>query len=296
MHFRPRRWPGTLVGAGLILALLTLDGWLAIQIAQRTPDLLSFLLGMVGLLTLPLLAAISYWLYGLLNLTYHVDRNRVLIRWAASEQIIPLGQIAQVIEGSQVPGLVHWRGVRWPGYAVGRGEAEGWGTVLSFTTEPLARQLLIVTPSRSYSISPSDQEGFLAALEARRRLGALEVLPQEERRASFLTWSLWCDRIFWWLALAGGLVNSALFAYLCWRYADLPLFLPLHFDPLGQADRIGARAELFRLPLIGLLSLSVNSVLGGLLYRRLRLAMYLLLGGALLTQVLLGVGLWALMP
>jgi len=296
MHFHPRRWPGTLVGAGFILALLILDGGLATWVAQRTPDLLSFLLGMVGLLTLPLLAILSYWLYGLLNLTYHVDRNRVLIRWAASEQIIPLGRITQVIEGSQVPGLVHWRGVRWPGYAVGHGEAKGWGAVLSFATEPLARQLLIVTPSQSYSISPSNPEGFLAALEARRRLGALKVLPQEERRASFLTWPLWRDRAFWWLALAGGLSNSALFAYLCWRYANLPLFLPIHFDPLGHADRIGTRAELFRLPLIGLMTLLVNSALGGLLYRWLRLAMYLLLGGALLAQVLLGVGLWALMP
>jgi len=272
-----------------------MDIWLALRIAQRTPDLVSFLLGLMGLLTLPLLAALGYGLYGLLNLTYDVNRNRVLIHWAASEQVIPLERITRIVEGSQLPDPVRWRGVKWPGYAIGRGETEGWGPFLSFATEPLTHQLLLVTPSLSYFISPLDRGGFLAALEVRRQLGALESVVQEAHHAPFLTWPLWRDGTLWWLALAGALANGALFAYLCWRYTSLPLFLPLHFDPLGHPDRIGTRAELFRLPLIGLLALLVNGVLGGVLHPQQRLVGYLLLGGALLVQVLLGMGLWALM-
>ena len=295
MCFRPKRWPGALTGAGFLLFLLAGDIWLALCIAQRTPDLGSFLLGLIGLFTLPLLTAIGYGLYGLLNLTYDVNRNRVLIRWAASEQVIPLERITRIVEGSQLSDSVHWRGVKWPGYTIGRGEAEGWGPFLSFATEPLSRQLLLITPSLSYAISPLDRDGFLAALEVRRQLGPLESLAQEARHAPFLTWPLWRDRALWGLALAGALANGVLFAYLCWRYASLSPFLPLHFDPLGHADRIGTRAELFRLPLIGLLALLVNGVLGGVFHSRQRLATYLLLGGAIVVQALLGVGLWALM-
>lgn len=293
MRFRPRRWPGALAGAGFFLLLLALDIWLALRIAHRPPDLVSCLLGLMGLLTLPLLAALGYGLYGLLNLTYDVNRNRVLIRWAASEQVIPLERITRIVEGNQLDS-VRWRGVKWPGYAIGRGEAEGWGPFLSFATEPLEHQLLLVTPSLSYFISPLDRDGFLTALEVRRQMGALESVVQEVRHAPFLTWPLWRDRTLWWMTLAGVLANGALFAYLCWRYTSLPFFLPLHFDPLGHADRVGTRAELFRLPLIGLLALLVNGVLGGVLHPRHRLAGYLLLGGAIVVQALLGVGLWAL--
>jgi len=295
MYFRPRRCPGVLIGAGLVLFLLALDMGLALLIVQRVPDLVSFLLGLTGLLTLPLLAALGYALYGLLNLTYHVNRNRVLIRWAASEQVIPLERVTCVVEGSELPDSVRWHGVKWPGYAIGRGEVEGWGPFLSLASERLSHQLMLVTPSLGYSISPLDREGFLAALKIRRQMGPLESVAQETHHGSLLTWPLWLDRTLWWLTLAGALANAALFAYLCWRYASLPPNLPLHFDPLGHADRIGTRSELFRLPLIGLLALLVNGVFCGVLHRRERLAGYLLLGGAIVMQALLGVGLWALM-
>ncbi|MEA3346078.1 MAG: PH domain-containing protein [Chloroflexota bacterium] len=294
MRFRPRRWPGVLTGAGFLLLILALDAWLGLCIAHRAPDFVSFLLGLVGLLTLPLLAALSYGLYGLLNLTYDVNRNRVLIRWGASEQVIPLKRITQVVEGNQWSELVRWRGMRWLGYVIGRGESEEWGSFLSLATEPLSRQLLLITPSQGYSISPLDRGEFLKALETRRRMGPFESPTQEMHHAPFLGWPLWRDRTLWWLILAGALANGALLAYLCWRYPSLPRFLPLHFDPLGHADRIGTRGELFRLPLIELLTLLVNSVLSGILHRRGRLVSYLLPGGTIVVQALLGVALWKL--
>jgi len=296
MRFRPRRWPGVLAGAGLALLFLAVDVWLVRRIAGRTPDLVSLLLGLLGLLTLPVLAAIGYGLYGLLSLAYDMNRNRLLIRWASSEEVIPMGHVIRVVEGSQLLDCVRWRGMRWPGHMIGRGEVEGpeGVPVLSFATEPLRRQLLLITPGLAYAISPFDREGFLAALAVRRQMGAVQQVLQEARHPHLLTWSLWGDRKLWWLILAGVVANGALFAYLCWRYAALPPLIPLHFDRLGQADRIGARAELFRLPVIGLLALLLDGVLSGVLHPRHRVASYLLLGGAVMVQVLLGAGLWRL--
>ena len=294
MRFHPRRWPGALLGAGLIVLLLALDTCLALSIAHRTPDLVSFGLGMVGLMTLPLLAALGFGLYGLLTLTYDVNRNRVLIRWAILEQVIPMGRVKAVVPGDELPGSVRWRGISCPGYEFGSGEVEGWGSFVSYATEPLARQLLLVTPSLAYAVSPRDPERFLSALQVRHRMGTLQSMPQAVTYAPFTKWDLWRDRILWALILAGGLANTGLFAYLCSRYARLPLVLPLHFDPLGVADRVGSRSELFRLPLIGLLVLLANGVLSVLLHPRYRLARQLLLAGAIVVQALLGAALHSL--
>jgi hypothetical protein len=296
MRFRPRRWPGVLSGAGFALLLLTTDVWLALRIARRMPDLISLLFGLLCLLTVPLLAALGYSLYGLLTLTYDVNRDRVLIRWAASEQVVPMGRITRIVEGSQLGRPVRWRGIRWPGYMIGRGEPAGASArpFLSFATGSLSRQLLLVTPSLGYGISPLDRQGFLSALALRRQMGTLEDLAQEARHPQCLGWSFWRDWILWCLALTSALANGAQLAYLCWRYASLPLMLPLHFDPLGQVDRTGTRAELFRLPLIGLLVLVANGIFSGVAHSRQRAASRLLLGGTLLVQALLGLGLWRL--
>jgi hypothetical protein len=46
--------------------------------------------------------------------------------------------------------------------------------------------------------------------------------------------------------------------------------------------------------LIGLILLLVDGALSGMMYSEQRAASYLLLGGALVVQVLLGLGLWRL--
>ena len=295
MLFRPRRWPGVLTGAGSLLLLLALDGWLALCIARRTPDTVSFLLGLMGLLSVPLVGALGCGLYGLLSLTYHVNRNRVLIRSGTSEWAVPLEQLVRVVDGSELPDSVKWRGVKWPGYTIGRGKAEGWGPFLCFATEPRSHQLLLVTSSLSYAISPRDPAGFLSALDTRRKLGVLESVAQREHELPLLSRPLIIDWAVLWLVLTGLLANAALFGVLCWGYVSLPPRVPLHFDALGQVDRMAPRTELFRLPLVGLLALLANGLLGGLLRGRQPLASYLLLGGAVVLQVLLGVGLWSLM-
>jgi hypothetical protein len=82
------------------------------------------------------------------------------------------------------------------------------------------------------------------------------------------------------------LLNLVLFAYIGWRYRALPEFLPLHFDILGQPDRLGMRSEIFRLPTIGFLLLVLNSLLGLAIQRWEKLGAYLLLGVTVIVQVL----------
>jgi hypothetical protein len=94
------------------------------------------------------------------------------------------------------------------------------------------------------------------------------------------------DRLVFVLLAMGLLLNLALFAYVGWRYRALPESLPLHFDILGQPDRLGVRSEIFKLPAIGLLLLVLNSLFGLAIQRWEKLGAYLLLGGTIVVQVL----------
>jgi len=146
-----------------------------------------------------------------------------------------------------------------------------------------------VTPTITYGISPSDPEGFLADFELRRRLGPIRPLHQRYVQARFLNLPLWSDRIAHLLLALGSAANAALFAYICSIYPALPRFLPIHFDALGQVARIGARSEILKLPVYGLIVLLLNSVLGFWLFNREKLAAYMLFAAAILAQVLLWV-------
>ena len=94
------------------------------------------------------------------------------------------------------------------------------------------------------------------------------------------------DRLVHVLLVLGLLLNLALFAYIGWRYRALPEFLPLHFDALGQPDRLGVRSEILKLPAIGLLLLVLNSLFGLTIHRWEKLGAYLLLGVTTVVQVL----------
>ena len=94
------------------------------------------------------------------------------------------------------------------------------------------------------------------------------------------------DRLVHVLLALGLLLNLALFAYIGWRYRALPESLPLHFDILGQPDRLGVRSEIFKLPAIGVLLWVLNSLFGLAIQRWEKLGTYLLLGVTVVVQVL----------
>ena len=106
------------------------------------------------------------------------------------------------------------------------------------------------------------------------------------RLARIVTRVIGPDRLVHVLLALGLLLNLALFAYIGWRYRALPESLPLHFDILGQPDRLGVRSEIFKLPAVGLLLWVLNSLFGLAIYRWQKLGAYLLLGVTTVVQAL----------
>jgi hypothetical protein len=172
----------------------------------------------------------------------------------------------------------------------------GIGRTQFLASQPLTGQLLLVTPGSAFGISPQDPEGFLKAFEARRELGPNRLLEQEVHHARWLTWSLWKDSTAWMLVGAAVVINLGLFGYLAALFPGLDFQLPLHFNSLGQPDRIGTKMELFALPIIGLIILGTNLALGVLLYRRERAGSYLLWGAAAAVQALFWLAAVSIIP
>ncbi len=99
------------------------------------------------------------------------------------------------------------------------------------------------------------------------------------------------DRYLWALLIVALVVNLGLFAYLIFEFSReppvLPPLVPLHFDASGEPDRIESRNVLFSLAQIGLIVIVGNLGLGALMYRRERLAAYLLSASSIVVQLLL---------
>lgn len=292
MTLRARLSAGVPLGLLLIGLVLGIDAWLLrwLIVQQIRPQQFTFLTFLVGLLVLasvPLVVVLAYHSLSCLTLRYHLDRDGVTIRWLGGRQVVPIRDIHRVLPGSQLGGpVVHRRGVHWPGHERGEGAIPGVGRTLFLATRSLQSQLLLVTPGKALAISPTRPEDFVTGLAARQELGPNRILEPERWLAPWLTWSLWKDRTAGLVLGAATAINLGLFAYLCARFPRLDEQLPLHYNSQGLADRIGTKADLFAVPIIGLIILGTNLVLGLLLYRRERAGSYLLWGAAAVAQAL----------
>ena len=302
MTWRAKFSVGGLIGLLLSGVIIGVDGLLlnfliGESIREQQIGFVTFLMALVVLLSIPVLLVAMYHTLGLVTLRYRLDRNGVFVRWFGSEQIIPIRDIQRIVPGGELGGvIVRRRGLRWPGHERGTGQVPGIGRTRFLATQPLAGQLLLVTPGSAFGISPRDPDGFVKAFEARKELGPNRLLERELYHAGWLTWPLWTDSTAWTLLGAAAVINLGLFGYLAASFPGLDFQLPLHFNRLGQADRIGTKMELFALPIIGLLILVANISLGLILYRRERAGSYLLWGAAAAVQALFWLAAVSIIP
>lgn len=294
MPFRAAASRGGWVG----LALLALLGALALGVAWGAraswPGPRAAVLLLVLLALVPLLGVLAYWTWGFFSLRYHSGRDGIVIRWAASRQVIPMESITHVLAGRGYAAPL--KGLRWPGHWVGRtivvDDDEHPRPTLVYATVPPPGQLLIVTPALAYAISPADRVAFIEDFKVRRRLGPVQALEQGTEQAGLIGLGLWRDPAALRLLAAGCLLGALLLAWITWQFPSLPqeLFLQLRYDPLLSSAVPGppqAPSAVWRLPMIGLLALAANTVLAALVHGRARVGALLLILGALLVQLVL---------
>lgn len=287
MTFRPYPTRSGQIG----LALVTVAGLMLLIVAdtlfhQRDPAIAFVLLASCLFLASVALAAV-YWTVTALKLTYHLDRNGLAIRWGLGRQLIPFNSVAEIVSGQVVSGPAKFRGLALAGLRLGWGELPEYGLLRFHTTASLADSLLIVTLDKTYVISPSQPQAFLKAWQAREELGATREWREEIRRSWPFSLAVMSDPLTWWLFGSATITGLALLGYLSFSYASLPAIVPLHFDAWGLADRMVEKSRLFTLPALGGFILTLNAIVGGLVYSKEKLAAYLLWSSTILVQLCL---------
>lgn len=285
MFFLPSKRLGLVIGLIILLSLGAISIFLLRSLISQEPGMSAYVTGLLLCVAIPLLGLWAYWYYGLISLRYYLDRNVIVIIKGVTRHIVPLEAIKEVRWGREISAEESFRGVGWPGYLSGVTRVEGLGDVLINSTEPLERQLIIVTEQACYGISPAEPESFLDELAAHRSAGALRRVPQSTATLPFAASPLWHDRRFWLTFGAAFVLDVVLFGLVSGRYQALPNELILTSGAEPRAFRAMPKAQVYIVPTIGAVLLAVNALLGILFYTRERFAAYLLAIATLVVQL-----------
>ncbi len=274
------RW-GWIVGLAIVAVLIAATVALTALALIQPISIGTFLMsvGAVGLLVL--IIRILYQLWGLINASYEMDRNALIIHWGGTRHTIPMAAVGAVLSGAEIKGLRFHPGLRWPGYFVGIGEAPDIGTILFFATQPLRAQVIVRTPGMAYAISPKDLEEFLLLFRERLEMGPTQEVAESSTHPGFLDWVIWKDRFGLTVLLGSLMLLILLVGLLCWRYPYLPPEIAMRFAPSGEALLVVEASRIFYLALLGVIFFAINGGLGLLLYHRERIATYFLWSGLL---------------
>ncbi len=286
MVWKPNKILGLIIGLVILLTIVGVDVFLVRSSLGRGLDLNLYFTVLLFVLSLPLAGLWIFWYLGLLTLHYHLDRNALSIVCGPSRYVVPMEAIREIVPGRQVHSTGSFRGVGWPGYLYGMMRLQDLGMLRIASTEPLEHQLIVVTDSLCYGISPGNTQRFLEDYAARRSLGPIRETVQAVEYTAFASWPMWRDKWFWGTLILTFAANAALFGILAFLYNRLPDRMPLHFDARGQVDRIAAKSGLLVIPAIGSLTLVVNALLALFAYRRERLGAYLLVITSLAVQAI----------
>jgi Domain of unknown function (DUF1648)/Bacterial PH domain len=330
-RWRPAPSGGSLVGIlALLLCASALVGLLfrAIPDARgNTPALVAF--WVIAVLLVVAIGALGVLVWGYLTLGYTLEEageGALVLRWAWRRVVIPLDEIEylggarQLLTDAAPPRL--WP---WPGYYLSTVRDEALGRIQLFATLPPRRQLLVCSARGSFGFSPDRPSEFLAhfhefygarhldaedvvalPLPSTRLAHAAPELEDEEdqppqrvvadqqafrEQTAAQPIALFADQSAVLLMLLGGVLLAAMLWFILWRYDSVPEALPLHYNTLGQPDRVGSAREVFLLPLIAGVVAAANIALAWSVIRFDRFAARLLLSGTCLVQAVTWVAL-----
>lgn len=268
-----------------VLGLLTL--FLVYRLATAPISIEIFWLILLFLVTIVILGYVSYWTLSAVLMRYRIEPGQLVISWGFVRQVIPFSRIEGLIAGEQLPGARAINGLSWPGYHIAKGEVDGLGSAILYSTHRSAAELLyIVTGDHAYGISPANRDAFRQALDAEVSPSLASGQTQVVRYVGPLRLGIWHDRGAMLIAFGAIAVNLVLFGYVLYHYPELPDLLPLHFNLRGEVDFVGPRQDVLRLPAIALGLFALDFAGALVLYLRERFAAYFVLAIGFLVQAM----------
>lgn len=280
---RPSRTAGTAVGAGAAGLALLLALALVLKAIDWPVSFPGFLAWTGSAVLLVLAGLFAFWAYGCYSLRYVMDRGGITVNWGLMKHFIAIDQIQKLIpgRGEQQPQV---QGLSWYGYHVGRGQVEGIGDALFFSTHTSPEELVyVMTNGATYALSPRDPVRFIAEAQRFQQAGKPSGRSGVER--DFLSsHPVFADHITQLLALAAVALNVALWGFMMAVYPHLDNEITIEFPPIGDITGFQSRSEILKIPATATAMLTTNLLAGLAFEWKERAATYLLLSGAVFFQ------------
>mgnify|MGYP000907801514 CR=1 FL=1 len=287
MTFRPLPGPAAQILVPSAFTTLVLGGLLAWLAATSAVGPATFVLLLLASAALVLGVILLLYAFVFRSLAYQLDRNGLQIRAGGWRITVPMESIGGIYAMPQDILGTGFRGLRFPGHNVGRERSLDGLTFVSVATAPPEQCLYVRAGSRVYAISPEEPDSFRRTYEMERALGPLRPLAHALDLPPLLRSLFWRDRLGRTLTAVAVLGVLVLLGLAFWRYPSLPEQIPMHFGVTAEPDRLAPPRDIFYLPIVGMLVLVVNSLLGAWAYGRERVLSYFLWSGAVVVQAVL---------
>jgi membrane protein YdbS with pleckstrin-like domain len=247
---------------------------------------LTFALIIAGILFLVSSVWLGYHLYNVLNSSYAIDRNSLVIRWGAIREVVPMADVQKIVSANELTPPLKLRRLPLSGWWFGTSAHPDLGKVSFFSTAPAEDQLVVVLPNRAFVLSPYDAEAFVEAFQQRFYMGPTQLLEPATLTPAWMDSDFWLNRSIQSILILPFIICLALLGMCLIRYPNLPGQVAFHYDSNGMVDRYGSPDQIFILFYVAVGLLIANIVMGWLLYRNgERQAAYITWGGNVVIQL-----------
>jgi hypothetical protein len=234
------------------------------------------------------------WAIGYRCLAYTLTDTALRISWLGQTVVVPYAAIQGIYTGQRLAGHATPAVPCWPGISVGTARVRGLGRLRFFATSTDQSDLTFITVEHGgVVLSARDPNGFRAALidHVENSLDTGQD-PTTVHHAPPMTapWTALADLWLPICATVGTLVVLAALAAIAANFDGLADQIIIHFDANGGPNDIAPKADLLRLPFLGLVCLVANWAVGVWLHPRERLLARLFWLGGVVVQFVLFVG------
>jgi hypothetical protein len=272
---------------GLAVLFLTIIGvfglWQA-TLAESGPPFLLYLLIALG--AVALIPVLIYRIYALQRARYTLARDGISLYWGLRREDIPINHVNWVGSVDQNGMVLRKPFLRIPGAVLGI-QAQADGTPVEFLAGRDTNLVIIVTPERTFAISPADPDEFLQTYRKLSEYGSLVPIQSVSDYPSFLLSRSWADRPARVLLITSAVLALGLIIWVSLSIPSHPqisLRLTTNNEPVELVPGI----RLFLLPVLNTFFFITDLLLGLFFYRRedTKSLAYLMWAASVLTSIL----------
>ena len=264
--FRPPRRNGIIFHSYtiVILAIIGAYGLWKASLEESGPTFLVYLL--VAILAIAFVPGFIYRIYALQRARYLLARDGISLYWGLRREEIPIDRVSWAGTAEQYKKVISKPFLHMPGAILGA-QSQADGTLVEFLASSETNLVMIVTPDRTYAISPADAAEFMQTYRKLSEFGSLAPIQSMSVYPTFLLTRSWADRPARILIIISTLLALGLILLVSLNISSHPV-ISLRLDANGSPIELVAGVRLLLLPVLNTFFFIADMLMGLFFYRR----------------------------